>query len=476
MASKHSMHEPAEEQVLIGRMVLFGATGDLAGRYLLPALAALQHAQRLPDDLRVVGAAVEDWDDERFRAHAAERLDNQADGVPAEARDALLRALCYRRVDFADTSSVAAAVAALDAPGDPVAAYLALPTGPMPAAIRALSEIGLPPGSRIAVEKPFGEDLESARSLNGLLAEAVGSDGEQAVFRVDHFLGLAPVQNLLGLRLANPIIDVLWNSRHVERIEIVWEETLALEGRASFYDHAGALRDVVQNHLMQVLCLVAMEPPADVRMDLRDRKLDVLRAVRPLEPEAIASRTRRARYTAGRIGGLAVPDYVAEEGVEPERCTETFAEVTLELDSERWTGTPFVLRAAKAMGRDRMEVVVRFRAADRLPFPDGAGKATPDELRIGLDEPGYLRLCLTGTTPGPPLHLTPMTLAAHLRAWDLPEYGRVLHNLLSGDSTLSVRGDEAEEAWRILDPVLTAWEEGRVPLEVYPAGSEGPVR
>ena len=457
---------------MIERLVLFGATGDLAGRYLLPALAALAAAGRLPDGFQVVGAAQEDLDDQAFRTIAADRLAQYAAGRPAAARDAVVRSLCYRQVDLRDAGSVARVVCDDGADPPPVAVYLALPPGLFPTAVTALGSLGLPKGSRIVLEKPFGEDLESAVALNRLLADVAGVAGEQAVFRVDHFLGLATVQNVLGMRLANRVLEPVWNSAQIEQVDIVWEETLALEGRAGYYDRAGQLRDMVQNHLLQILCLIAMEPPASLgERDLRDRKLDVLRAVRPLRLED----TRRARYTAGRIGDRTVPAYVDEDGVDPERGTETFAEVVLELGGWRWAGTRFRLRTGKALSRARQEVVVRFRPVPRLPFGDAVEPAA-NELRIGLDvaEPGDLILRLNGRAAGSPLELVPLTLTAELPAPELTEYSRVLLDVLDGDSTLSIRGDEAEEAWRIVEPVLEAWARGEVPLEEYPAGSDGP--
>src|SRR5918912_2374417 len=291
-------------------------------RFLLPALTELYDEDRLPGGFRLVGAAREDWDDETFRHHAARQLDQHAAAdVSAASREVLVRSLRYRKIDFDDEGSVAEAVAAASgesragAPAEPIAAYLALPAAVFPAAVSALGAVGLPSGSRIVLEKPFGEDLESAVELNRLLTRVAGVAGEQAVFRVDQALGMATVQNLLGVRLANRVLEPVWNSTHIEHVDILWDETLALEGRASYYDKTGALEDVIQNHLLQILCLIAMEPPVSLReRDLRDRKLDVLRSVRPLTPADVASRTRRARYTAGRLvdtggaGGGGVPD------------------------------------------------------------------------------------------------------------------------------------------------------------------------
>jgi glucose-6-phosphate 1-dehydrogenase len=445
---------------MIERLVLFGATGDLAGRYLLPALAALHAAGRLPDGFEVIGGSRENLDEDAFRRTAGERLEEHAADVPAPAREAVVRSLRYRPVDVTDSASVASL---LQPSRGPVAAYLALPPALFPAAVTALAGVRLATGSRVALEKPFGEDLASAIALNGLLAEALGPAGEHAVFRVDHVLGMATVQNLLGMRLANSILEAVWDSDHVELVEILWEETLALEGRAGYYDRAGALKDVVQNHMLQVLSLIAMEPPSSLQAeDLHDRKLEALRSIRPLTAADVAVRTRRARYSAGRLAtGTNVPAYAEEDGVEPERETETFAELVLELDSARWAGTRFLLRAGKALSRRRKMAIVRFRLAG-----DQA-----NELRIGVDGPDDVSLQIPG---GAPESRQPLTLSATPPGAELPAYGRVLLDVLDGGSTLSIRGDEAEEAWRVVTPVVEGWTGGAVPLEEYPAGSAGP--
>ena len=472
---------------MIDRFLLFGATGDLSGRFLLPALAELHAETALPGSFQVVGTGRERWSDDDLRRHAAAQLGEHAKDVPAAARERLLGSLRYCRVDVGEKEAAVEVRALLhDSSGEParhalrpVAAYLALPPRLFVPAVTALGEAGLPRGSRIIVEKPFGESLEGARELNRLLRNVVGDAGESAVFRVDHVLGMATVHNLLGIRLANRIVEPLWNATHIEEIEILWEETLALEDRAGYYDRAGALKDVMQNHMLQILSLVAMEPPLTLGdRDLRDRKVEALRTVRPPARSEMATRTRRARYTAGRLAGTGgaadrdVPDYAAEQGVEPDRRTETFAEVTLTLDSWRWAGTKFTLRSGKAMARRRKGVILRFRPVPHLPFDAPIPPA--NELRIGLDGPESLSLHLTGSTPGPPAELTPLVLQAGLRAAELRAYSQVLLDVLRGECTLSVRGDEAEEEWRIMTPVLAAWADDLVPLEEYPAGSAGP--
>jgi glucose-6-phosphate 1-dehydrogenase len=456
---------------MIRKLVLFGATGDLVGRYLLPALAGLHATGRLPEGFFVVGASRQEWTDGQFQRYAAQRLEQHATDIPATARDTFVRTLRYRRVDFASMATVADVV---QATGEPLAAYLALPPSVFPLAVRALGEVGLPEDSRIVLEKPFGEDLQSAVALNALLERVVGAAGERAVFRVDHALGLAAVRNLIEARRTSAALEQVWNSAHIERVDILWDETLALEGRASFYDNTGALKDVVQNHVMQILCAIAMELPSDAQeQDLSTGRLSVLRSIRSLTEADVVSITRRASYTAGSIGGRYVPGYVENEGIDPARCTETFAEVVLEIDNPRWAGTRFLLRTGKALARSRQEAVVKFRRGAALPFGADAELAD-NELRIGLDGPGSLNLRRVGMTRTPESHVVQIVADASFSGPEAPAYGRVLLDILNGSSTLSVGADEAEAAWRVLTPVLEGWAEDRVPLQEYAAGSEGP--
>jgi glucose-6-phosphate 1-dehydrogenase len=451
---------------VIERLVVFGGTGDLMGRYLLPGLAVLQARGYLPQRFELVAASRENLDDERFRDWAAGWLRRQAADVDAGATEALVRSSRFRRLDLADPASVTACLG-----GDgPVAVYLALPPAVFPIAVSALQRAGIPADSQVVLEKPFGEDLDSARELNRRLAELTD---ERHVFRVDHFLAMTTVQNVLGTRLANRVLEPIWNGAHIDEVEIVWDESLALEGRAGYYDGVGALKDMVQNHLLQLLCLVAMEPPISLgERDLRDRKVDVLRSVLPFEDADVAGRTRRGRYRAGRVGDKDIPAYVDEDGVTPEHGSETFAEVVLELDTWRWSGTRFRLRTGKALGQDRMEIVVRFRPVPGHPFGPSQ-ESVPNRLRFGL-EPEGLALELTGTGPGVASSLVPLTLTAAMEPPELPAYGRILLDVLRGNSALSIRADEAEEAWRVVTPVLEGWSRDLAPLEEYDAGSSGP--
>ena len=450
---------------MIRRIVILGAAGDLTFRFLLPALAHLHEDGRLPDGSTIVALARKDWDTEIFRNGAAQWLERHAADVATSSRDALTAMLEYHRADVSDCEQVGRALEPLR---EPIAVYLALPPAVFASAIEALSSVGLPEGSRIAIEKPFGEDLASARNLNRLLHEFFP---ENAVFRVDHFLAMQTVQNILGLRFANRIFESLWSHEHIERVELYWHETLALEGRASYYDTAGALQDVLQNHLLQLLCLIAMEPPLTLdESDLRDRKVDALRAIRQLSLEEVERRTVRARYGPGRIDERDIPAYVDEDGVDPDRKTETFAQVVLAVDNRRWTGVPFVLRTGKALGKERFEVAVHLKPVPRPPF---GHEPRPDVLTLQL-VPDRISLSVNVNGPGGPFDLERIELQGELAPQELPPYGRLLLDIMRGEPAFSIRADEAEEAWRIFEPILDAWEEGRVPLLEYPAGSDGP--
>jgi glucose-6-phosphate 1-dehydrogenase len=283
------------------------------------------------------------------------------------------------------------------------------------------------------------------------------------------------VQNVLGLRFANRIFEPLWNCQHIERVEITWDETLTVEGRAGFYDSTGALRDMLHNHLLQLLCMTAMEPPPTFgERDLRDYKVALLRAVRRLTPGEIREWTRRGRYRAGRIGGREVPDYVNEPGVDTKRQTETFAQVALWIDNWRWAGVPFVMRSGKALGKERREIAVYFRPVPHLAFANDADPRV-NVLRLELN-PDRLALALNINGPGDPFDLEHIELDTDLAPQEISAYGRLLLDLLRGDLTLSIRDDEAEESWRIVEPILETWRRGEVPLLEYPAGSAGPTR
>jgi glucose-6-phosphate 1-dehydrogenase len=448
--------------------VIFGIAGDLSARYLLPALAQLYEAGKLPEGLRVTGVHRRDWDDEQFRRFVVESLERHAAELPAEARAGLVaQVLEYRRADVTDQESVAGALGSLQ---EPIIAYLALPPKAFEAAIRALAAAELSEGSRIVIEKPFGEDLESARKLNRLLGETFP---ESAVFRMDHFLAWQPFRSILGLRIANRLFEPIWNREHIERVEIAWEETLALEGRAGYFDSTGIMLDNLQNHLLQVLCLVGMESPSSLEeSELRRPKIEVLRAVKGLCSEEVRRQSVRARYGAGRIGEREIPAYVDEQGVDPARRTETFAQLTLEVDTPRWAGVPFVLRTGKALARDLGEVAVHFRGAPHLAFSHPEAPR-PNVLRL-LRGPDRVVLNVNVGGSADPFELEQIELSAVLAPQSPSAYGHLLLDAIEGDPSLFVHAEDAEESWRIVEPIIEAWAKDEVPLLEYPAGSYGP--
>jgi glucose-6-phosphate 1-dehydrogenase len=445
-------------------LVVLGGSGDLTGRLLLPALARLQAAGEL-GDVGVLGVSREEWDDAGYRDWARGRLGEHAADLAGEAVDRLVERLSYCPGDVTSPDDLHTVLQTVD--GLPVI-YLALPNTVFRPAIEALCSVGLPEGAQVVVEKPFGADLDDARSLNAALHRLLP---EEAVFRVDHFLAKPTVLNLLGLRFANRIFEPVWNAAHVERVEIVADETLGLEGRAGYYDRAGALRDMLQNHLLQLLALVAMEPPLSLTDGgLARRKADVLRAVDP--PADPRTGSARGRYTTGTIGGRTLPAYVDEDDVDPGRCTETYAEFTVTVDNWRWSGVPFRLRSGKALAAKRSEIAVHFRP---VPHAGLWGRTPePDVLRIRLT-PDATDLEINMNGSGDPFDLEREVFTTAPPEPDLPAYGLVLRELLHGDTSLSISDVEAEQSWRIVEPVLAAWAADDVPLQDYAAGSDGPV-
>lgn len=449
------------------RLVILGATGDLTGRYLLGSLAELVSAGLLPPDVAIIGVARERWDVDRFRVHVAQRLAQHASRLPSAARELLLARVSYVGGDVTDATTLATAFG--PDKGASVAC-LALPPAVFAPAIEALAAIGLRDGSRIVVEKPFGTDRTSAEELNRLLHRYFA---EQAVFRIDHFLGKQTVQNILGVRFANRLFEPIWNREHVAAVDIVWDETVTVEGRAGYYDHTGALRDMIQNHLLQLLCLVAMEKPRCLdEKGLRDRKVETLRAVCNMTEAEVRSRTVRARYAAGRVGDRVVPDYTEEPGVDPNRETETLAEVTLTVDNDRWRGVPFRLRTGKALAADRQEVTLYLKPVPDLVF--GQEGNPPANRMIFEMNPDRMVVDLALNGAGDPFCLEEASLELTLAPQDLSAYARLLIEVLEGDPALSIRGDEAEECWRIVEPILWQWERGEPRLLTYPAGTLGP--
>ncbi|GAA2722585.1 glucose-6-phosphate dehydrogenase [Cellulomonas aerilata] len=452
-------------------IIVLGATGDLTARYLLPAMAQLVERDLLGEELVLVGVANDDLDDDSFRARVQDKLAAHAAAVDAGARADLVARAHYVRGDVTQASTLSAALEHHTSTDHPVVLYLALPHVLFLGVIDALRQVDLPADLRVVVEKPFGQDLQGARTLNAELATVLRED---QIFRVDHFLAKQTVLNLIGLRFANRVLEPLWDRHDVAAVDIVFDESVDAQARAAYYDRSGALRDMVQNHLLQILTLIAMEPPASLDpTDLSERKVEVLRAVQTLSREDVERNTVRARYTAGTVGAgekaREVGAYVDAPGVDPAREIETYTEVTLHLDARRWEGVPFRLRTGKALARDRREVVFYFRPLEHSIFPD----ATPNQLRLALD-PDRISLNLNINGLGDPFDLETVDMGLELPRQAPTPYGQLLLAIVEGDTRLSARAEEAEEAWRIVEPILAAWADGVSPLVDYPAGSDGP--
>jgi glucose-6-phosphate 1-dehydrogenase len=464
-------------------LVLFGATGDLSARKLLPAVYDLLADGRLPERFRVVGVARDGNDDTTFRAHARAEIALHA----RHARDERLWETLAARIgvvagDFGSERLYRDLAARLEEgdreDGGPTQRlfYLAVSPAFFAGIAHGLNEAGLgrgaDPPTRLLIEKPFGRDLVSARELNAAIAAAFD---EPQVFRIDHYLGKETVQNLLVLRFANGIFEPLWNRTTVDSVQITVAEELGIGGRAGYYEDSGALRDVLQNHALQLLSLVAMEAPASFEADLvRDEKAKVLQAVREPDPETDAV---RGQYTAGWVGGRHVPGYLEEEGVTPESRTDTYAALRLEIDNWRWAGVPFYLRSGKRLPRRATEIAISFKDPPHLPFRDLDRAVPGNELVIAVQPDEGVSLRIAAKVPGTSFRVRPVQMDFKYGSAFLGEspeaYERLLYDALHGDATLFTRADEVEAAWRIVDPVLHAWDaEGRP--EPYEAGTAGP--
>ena len=457
--------------------VVVGATGDLMWRKLLPALYQLAHQGRFPAGSAILGVARKALDAPAFRAAAMAALLAEKAGPEAELRTFCDTTLLYHRLAGETPEDYRALRAQIDAvdserslAGNRVL-YLALPLAAVAPTIQALGEAGLHTSTgwtRLVVEKPFGRDLNSAQELNALAHRYFP---ESEIFRIDHYLGKETVQNLLVFRFANTFVESLWNRQGVDHVEITVAETLGVEGRAAYYEPTGALRDMVQNHITQLLTLIAMEPPATRDEDaIRNEKVKVLRSISPLGPEDMV----RGQYAAGQIDGKDVPGYRQEPGVAPNSETETFVALRLRINSWRWQDVPFFVRTGKRLPTRSSRVVVTFRAPPVSFFQtEEEYRASPDRLTIVLQPDEGFELGFEVKVPGREIRV--QTHRMKFRYTDvfgpLPDgYETLLLDVMLGDATLFVRGDEVEASWRLYAPLLNA----PTPVVAYPAGSWGP--
>jgi len=430
-------------------LVFFGATGDLAYKKIFPSLQAMIKRGHL--DTPVIGVAKAGWNLHQLRARARDSLEKHG-GIDIPAFDKLCSLLRYVDGDYADPGTFDALRKELDGAGRP-AHYLAIPPLLFGSVVKHLAASGCSSGARVIVEKPFGEDLASARDLNETL---LGAFDERAIFRIDHYLGKRSVNNMLFFRFSNPLVESFWNREHVESVQITMAENFGVQGRGAFYDATGTLRDVVQNHLFQVLSNVAMEPP--VRADsesIRDEKVKVLKAIPAISEEDIV----RAQFRG----------YREEDGVAPDSKTETFCALRLAVNSWRWSGVPFYIRAGKQLSVTATEVVVRLRSAPPVFSVRGA---EPNYVRVRLSPEMAIAFGLMVVAPGAEtVGESVEVTASHLeQVGEMDAYERVLGDAMAGDATLFAREDYVEEAWRIVEPVLTSG----VPIAEYAPNTWGP--
>jgi glucose-6-phosphate 1-dehydrogenase len=466
-------------------LIIFGATGDLAARKLLPAIYNLGLGGLLPERFEVIGIGRRAGDSEAFRRHAHEAISTYSrTGIEDDAWSELEPRLDFLNGDFDDPKLFEALRSRIEEKdrGEPAQRvfYLAVSSSFFGPIAKALAAVGLgagaEPPTRLMIEKPFGYDLASALELAADISSAFD---ESQVFRIDHYLGKETVQNLQVLRFANGILEPIWNRRYVDHVQITMAEDMGIGHRAGYYDSAGAIRDVIQNHLMQVLALVAMEAPVRFDADtIRDEKVKLLRSVRRYRPDEVSDYVVRGQYGAGWIGGEEVPAYVDEEGVPDDSRTETYVAMRLEIDNWRWAGTPFYLRTGKRLPRRVTEIAVRFRPVPHLPFArSDVADAEPNEMVLSVQPDEGVSLRLVAKVPGQTMSVRPVLMEFKYGAsflGDSPEaYERLLHDALLGDATLFTRADEVEAEWKIVDPILEAWKNGPAP-PVYEAGSQGP--
>jgi glucose-6-phosphate 1-dehydrogenase len=460
-------------------VVIFGASGDLTRRKLVPALFSLFLKGRI-ERFRVIGFARRDWTTASFRSLVRAALDGEAfcraDRI---LKDSFASRVEFVRSDFEDPAGYAALARELADPPNRLY-YLAAPPDACAPIIEGLHQAGLADPSRgfarIIVEKPFGRDLDSARALNARIAAAFAED---QVFRIDHYLGKETVQNIMLLRFGNGIFEPVWNNRYVDHVEITMAETLGVEGRGGYYESAGALRDMVQNHLLQLLCLVAMEPPVDLRPEsVRGEKLKVLRSLVEIGPREVGAETVRGQYTRGTAEGAEVPGYREEPGVDAVSTVETYAALRVQLASWRWAGVPFLLRTGKRLSRRATEISVQFRRPPVRLFADGAAPP-PDTLVFRIQPREGIMLAFNAKVPGPATDLRTVAMDFSYGAAfgeELPEaYERLLLDAMVGDATLFMRRDEIEASWGFVTGVLAGWRQtGQPALEFYRAGTQGP--
>jgi glucose-6-phosphate 1-dehydrogenase len=470
--------------------VIFGAAGDLTKRKLVPALYNLKAAGLLPREFAIVGIARREKTHEQFREETTKDIREFAttpvdDALWTELRDALY----FQAGELSDPAAYTqladflADIAKRHGTAGNVLFYLAVPPNLFGEVVRRLGEAGLVQGDgecwrRVIVEKPFGHDLETARALSAQLAAVLRED---QIYRIDHYLGKETVQNIMVFRFVNGVFEPIWNRTYVDHVQLMVAETVGVEDRGNYYETAGVLRDMIQNHMFQLLSLVAMEPPISFAADaVRDEKVKVLQAIRPMTPEDILDRTVRGQYGDGVIAGQPVPAYRREPKVSPTSSTETYAALKLYVENWRWAGVPFYLRSGKRLGRRQTEIVIEFRRPPLLLLEAAAvADIDPNRLVLHIQPEEGIELQIKAKRPGPKVRIETVKLDFSYKDFGQTSaatgYERLLYDCMVGDSTLFHRTDMVEAAWRIATPILEAWQYLRPPdFPNYPAGSWGP--
>ncbi|MGN6371590.1 MAG: glucose-6-phosphate dehydrogenase [Solirubrobacteraceae bacterium] len=469
-------------------LTIFGATGDLARRKLLPALYNLAHEGALPERFHLVGVSRREKAHEHYREECEQAIRQFSRRTPDE--DVLKRLLEHVRYvpgTFDDDSVYAKLEEVLDGfeedLEEPLNRLFYLSTAPsfFPLIVEALGRQGLNRHEgadvRVIIEKPFGTSLEEARELN---RRVLGVFDESQVFRIDHYLGKETVQNMMAFRFANGMFEPLWNRNYIDQVQITAAEDIGIGTRAGYYDQAGALRDLIQNHMLQLLCHVAMEPPVSFTADeVRNEKVKVLQAIAPVTEEVVGEIAVRAQYGPGHSGGEDVPGYLEEPGIPPESSTETFAALRLEVDNWRWAGVPFYLRTGKRLARKVTEIAVVLKPVPHLAFnEEGSLGVLPNQLILTLQPNEGVSLRLGAKIPGTRMVIRPVQMeflyGSAFMSQSPEAYERLITDAMRGDATLFTRADEVEAQWCICDPVLRAWQQAPGPLPSYEAGSQGP--